>query len=56
MPKKSELLRQLGWDDRLIEHFMIDDTESVDFHENELSVEVFDSRSVTVNFTAETVN
>lgn len=54
MPTKSDLLRQLGWDDSLIKHFLIDDTayEEKD-RDNEKEVEIVDSNSITITYNAE---
>lgn len=53
MKRKSELFKELGWDDQLIKHFMIEEAESDDKEERELIAEVSDSRSMTVTFSAE---
>ncbi len=54
MAKKSDLLKELGWDDRLIEHFLIDNS---DYTEKELiednRVTVYDSSSFTIAYNVE---
>lgn len=54
MPNKSDLLKQLGWSDILIQHFMVDDS---DYSETKIiddnHVEVFDSNSFTITYNAE---
>lgn len=51
--KKSDLFKELGWNDQLIQHFMIKDTEFGDEEDQHLVVEVSDTRSMTVTFNAE---
>ena len=53
MKKKSDLFRELGWDDLLIKHYMIDDSEVEGKEEQELVMEVSDSHSMTLTFSAE---
>lgn len=53
MTRKSDLLKELGWDDKLIQHFMIEDSVYDNKDENQLVAEVSDSRSMTVTFNAE---
>lgn len=53
MTKKSDLLKELGWTDDLIRHFMVDDTDSWDSGNEELIAEVHDTHSMTVTFSAE---
>ena len=50
---KSDLFKELGWDDRLIQHFMIKDSVNVDNSEEPLLTEVYDSHSMTVTFNSE---
>lgn len=52
MPKKSNLLKELGWDDALIKHFMIEDSEFVESPHTELETEVFDTNSLTISYNA----
>lgn len=53
MTKKSELLKELGWSEDLIRHYMIEDSDIVETGANELIAEVHDSHSMTVIFSAE---
>ena len=53
MTKKSDLFKELGWDDKLIQHFLIEDSEYDDKEEKQLVAEVSDLRSMTVTFNAE---
>lgn len=52
MPQKSNLLKELGWDDALIKHFMIEDSEFVEPPHAELKTEVFDTNSLTISYNA----
>jgi len=52
MPKKSNLLKELGWDEALIKHFMIEDSEFVESPHTELEAEVFDTNSLTISYNA----
>ena len=51
MSTKSDLLRQLGWDDTLIEHFLISD-EYIEKTKEDLLAEVFDTNSMTITYNA----
>ena len=53
MKSTSELLKELGWDDDLIQHYMIEDSDRSDAGDTELVAQVFDSRTLTVTFSAE---
>lgn len=53
MPKKSELLKELGWNDDLIRHFMVEDLDYEEGMKPQLITEVFDSRSLKVTFSAD---
>ena len=53
MAKKSDLLKELGWTDDLIRHYMVEDMDFGDFGKEELISEVHDTNSMTVTFTAE---
>lgn len=53
MYKKSQLLKELGWDDKLIKHYMVEDSEEDVNVEQELVAEVFDTHTMTVTFSAE---
>ena len=53
MKSTSELLKELGWDDDLIQHYMIEDSDHSDTGDIELVAQVFDSRTLTVTFSAE---
>ena len=50
MSQKSNLLKELGWDDALIKHYMVDESEYVEIPHTELEVEIFDSNSLTINY------
>ena len=54
MVKKSDLLRQFGWDEKLINHFVIEDSEFIESeHSDSNLVETYDSKSVTITYNAE---
>ena len=53
MKKKSDLFKELGWDDQLIHHYMINDSEFDEKDDQQLIAEILDSRSMTVTFNAE---
>lgn len=53
MPKKSSLLKELGWNDELIRHFMIDDVHKDEALEELSDAKVYDSHSITLTFNAE---
>ena len=53
MKVKSELLKELGWNDTLIQHFMVDDSGENVGREEAYDVGVFDSRSLTLTINAE---
>ncbi len=53
MKKKSDLFKELGWDDQLIQHYMIEDFEFDEKEEQQLVAEISDTRSMTVTFNAE---
>lgn len=53
MKKKSDLFKELGWDDQLIQHYMIEDCEFDEKEEQQLLAEISDTRSMTVTFNAE---
>ena len=55
MPRKSDLLRGLGWDDNLIRHFMIEDSGYIESEDSPYIAEVYDSNSMTVTFNSENV-
>jgi len=50
MTKKSDLLKELGWGEDLICHFMIEDSEFAEIGEPELTAEVYDSHTLTITF------
>ncbi len=50
MLKKSNLLKEIGWDDKLIQHFMIIDSDENASQEDPLIAEVYDSHSLTLTF------
>ncbi len=43
MGKKSDLLKELGWNDDLIRHYMIEDSDYGETVESQLVAEVYDS-------------
>ena len=49
MASKKNLLKELGWSDELISHFMIDDSEYTDTDKPELVATVYDMSSFIVN-------
>ena len=49
MASKKHLLKDLGWSDEIIRHFMIDDSEYTDTDEPELVATVYDTSSFIVN-------
>ena len=53
MKKKSDLFKELGWDDQLIQHYMIEDFEFDEKEEQQLVAEISDARSMTVTFNTE---
>ena len=54
MSKKSELLKELGWNEELIQHFMIDDSDYSSEEEKELKTEVYETNSLTFTYNAGT--
>lgn len=52
MVTKSEMLKELGWSDELIGHFLISDDNETDTNEPELIPEIYDTHSLTVSFSA----
>ena len=52
MEKKSELLKELGWSDDLIQHFMIDDSEYSNAEEKELETKMYETNSMTFTYNA----
>lgn len=52
MPQKTNLLKELGWDDALIKHFMIEDSELISEPQEELKTEVSDTNSLFINYNA----
>ncbi len=52
MIAKSDLLKELGWNDDLIRHFMVTESGETDRQEEPAVVEVFDSHSLTLTFNA----
>lgn len=53
MIKKNDLLKELGWDDQLIQHFMIENSEFDETDEKTKLVDVSDSCSMTLTLNAE---
>lgn len=45
MFKKSNLLKELGWNDALIRHFMVEDGEFVNQAKTEPKTEIFETNS-----------
>ena len=54
MSKKSDLLKELGWNDELIQHYMIEDSESKNENHHPLEVEKFEANHMTIIYNAET--
>ena len=52
MEKKSELLKELGWSEDLIQHFMIDDSVYSNAEEKELETEMYETNSMTFTYNA----
>ena len=52
MEKKSELLKELGWNEDLIQHFMIDDSVYSNAEEKELETEMYETNSMTFTYNA----
>ncbi len=52
MKSKTNLLKELGWSDELIQHFMIEDCEYSDDKELELQTKVYESNSLTFTYNA----
>ena len=53
MAKKSDLLKELGWTDDLIRHYMVENADTREIGNEELIAEVHDTHSMTVTFSAE---
>lgn len=53
MKSKVGLLQELGWNDELIKHFMIDDTEYLEQPEHELRADVFETNTFTLTCNAQ---
>lgn len=53
MAKKSDLLKELGWTDDLIRHYMVENADTGEIGNEELIAEVHDTHSLTVTFSAE---
>ena len=50
MSQKSNLLKELGWDEALIKHFMVDDSDLIEHPQQELKTELFDTNTFTINY------
>lgn len=54
MSKKVDLLKQLGWDDTLIKHFMINDSDYIEkTQSNNSHVEICDCNSIIITYNSE---
>ena len=53
MAKKSDLLKELGWNEKLIRHYMIEDSDYSKDEDLQLITEVYDSHSMIVTFSAD---
>jgi len=53
MATKKDLLKELGWTDEIIRHFMVDDRVYQSDHESELQNEVFESNTLTFTYSAQ---
>lgn len=54
MNTKSDLLKELGWTEELIQHYFIDDSDFSDQPTDNLTPSIFDSNTYTVVCRAET--
>ena len=52
MSKKTKILKEMGWDDALIKHFMVEDSECAEQSQSALKVKVLDSDSLTIKYNA----
>lgn len=50
MSKKAEYLKQMGWTQELIEHFMIDDMNDENDYNFENQTSIVESSSMTLRF------
>ena len=50
MSKKAEYLKQMGWTQELIEHFMIDDMNDENDYNVENQTSIVESSSMTLRF------
>lgn len=50
MNKKSDLLKELGWDDNLISHYMIDDSILIQTQNEQPFFEVYESNTLTISY------
>ena len=50
MSKKAEYLKQMGWTQELIEHFMVDDFDEGDSQSMEDQSPIVESNSMTLKF------
>ena len=55
MGKKSDLLKEMGWSEDLIKHFLISTSEYSELPEQEMVAEIYDSHSLKLSFSAESV-
>ncbi len=49
MVSKNSLLKELGWSDELINHFLIDDSEYTENSISEFSATVYDTNTFVIN-------
>lgn len=50
MAKKSELLKELGWNDELIRHFMVDDSYFIEKQDSTVNLKSFETNFITVTY------
>lgn len=53
MATKKELLKELGWGEDLIQHFLVDDSKYIPDQEMEYHNEIFESNSLTFTYNAQ---
>ncbi len=53
MTSKTNLLKEIGWDDALVRHFLIEDNDYSEKKEPELQTEIYESNSLTFTYDAQ---
>lgn len=48
MKNRTDLLKEIGWTDELIQHFLVDDSDLFEQRPDDLSPNVFDTNTYTV--------